>query len=102
MNFFQNNNISAATPMLNSGLIYTHYMIEINLSKRSTVNMDNIMGNIIKRFLVIKCLCGGKFWWRKRILNIIIFLTIRNIQHAVHLVVIFLNHKICTNFYYTF
>lgn len=44
--FFQNNNISAATTM-NSRLIYIYYMIEINLSKRGTLNKDNIKGNII-------------------------------------------------------
>lgn len=44
--FFQNNNFSAATTM-NSRLIYIYYMIEINLSKRVTLNKDNIKGNII-------------------------------------------------------
>lgn len=86
--FFQNNNISAATTM-NSRLIYIYYMIEINLSKRGTLNKDNIKGNIIQGFLVIKCLGEGKFWWRKRILNITVFYFSD---------LIFLNHNLLHNF----
>lgn len=86
--FLQNNNISAATTM-NSRLIYIYYMIEINLSKRGTQNKDNIKGNIIQGFLVIKCLGKGKFWWRKRILNITVFYFSD---------LIFLNHNLLHNF----